>query len=372
MRYRAHAVTETPVAISLRRATGNDLDTQRFIPGTVLRGALAGVYLEERGLDVGFEALFLRRLVRYGDLRIADTRPWPYSTRQCSADPDRHPKSDNLLREAAGETCRRECAKCRSKLEIPHGYYRYRQPAESLPLQRATQTVRCHRLAHSQVDPAFLRAKPGQFHSSQLMDSGQIFEGFVHSKDAGEEALLKLIGDGRRLYVGRGRSRGQGRIRLSIYPEAGRTAERIGEKIRQMNEAARRFDQLRDSVLFSCTLDSAALVYDRWLCSRSFLDADDLSPDLNGYSGQACFQGRVDLAGWHSTAGLPKAETVAIAAGSCFLFRRNGVRDRDAEYARLAAIFADVEERGIGERLEEGLGEVTFSRTLHSELAGEA
>ena len=67
--------------------------------------------------------------------------------------------------------------------------------------------------------------------------------------------------------------------------------------------------------------------------------------------------------------GLPKAETKVIAAGSCFLFQGDAPANREAEYEKLARAFVDLEERGIGERLDEGLGEVTFCRTLHSELA---
>src|ERR1035441_1016824 len=128
MRYRVYAEAEMPAAISVRRATGNDLDTQRFIPGTVIRGALAAAYLEESGgPNAGFAALFLNRMVRYGDLRIGDARPWPLSTRQCSSHPDEHPKIDNLLREGAGRGSPRGCGErfCGSKFEPPKGYYRY-------------------------------------------------------------------------------------------------------------------------------------------------------------------------------------------------------------------------------------------------------
>jgi CRISPR-associated protein Csx10 len=364
MRYRAYAVTETPAAISVRRATGNDLDTQRFLPGTVVRGALAAAYLEESGTpDDGFDALFLKRQVRFGDLRIGDARPWPHSTRQCSFHPDDHDKVDHLLREGAQGAARVECAKCEAKLEVPKGYYRFKKPDDSHPFQYSIEKVHSHRLAHSEVDPAFLTAKPGQFHSSQLLDRGQTFEGFFHARKAGEESLLKLIGAGRTLYLGRGRSRGQGRVRLSIFPEPGRGVERMREKIRRLNEVAARFRAMKNSTVFSCTLDSAALVYDRWLCSRSFLEATDFSVDLRDYTEAACFRRLTDVAGWHAKGGLPKAEVTAIAAGSCFLFRNDAVIDREAEYGRLAKILMELEERGIGERLDEGFGEATFCRT---------
>lgn len=377
MRYRVYAEAETPAAISVRRATGNDLDTQRFIPGTVIRGALAATYLEEHGApDAGFASLFLKKMVRYGNLRIGDAKPWPLSTRQCSFHPDEHRKFDNLLRDAAHRPSPMQCedgqdGQCRAKLEVPNGYYRFKQIDESHPFQYSQEEVRSHRLAHSEIDPEFLKAKPGQFHSSQLLDRAQTFEGFFHAREDGEEMLVRLIGSGRTVYVGRGRSRGQGRIRLSLYPDLTRDAGRMREKIRKLNETAKRFPELRDLVVLSCTLDSATLVYDRWLLSRSFLEAADVLREPEEYSLASCFRQLTDISGWHAKGGLPKAEVTAIAAGSCFLFGRKEPAEREAEYEKLAKTFVDLEGRGIGERLDEGFGEVTFCRTLHSELAGD-
>jgi len=144
------------------------------------------------------------------------------------------------------------------------------------------------------------------------------------------------------------------------------------DKIRKLNEAASRFAELRGKVVFSCTLDSATLLYDRWLFSRSSLDAGDLLTQPEGYSLAASFRRLTDLSGWHAKGGLPKAEVKAIAAGSCFLFQRDAPADREAEYEKLAGAFVELEQRGIGERLDEGLGEATFCRTLHSEMAGVA
>jgi hypothetical protein len=144
------------------------------------------------------------------------------------------------------------------------------------------------------------------------------------------------------------------------------------DKIRRLNQAASRFAEFQGKVVFSCTLDSAALVYDRWLLSRSFLEAADLFAEPRGYTLASSFRRMADLSGWHAKGGLPKAETQVIAAGSCFLFQCDTPADREAEYEKLARAFVDLEEGGIGERLDEGLGEATFCRTLHSELAGDA
>jgi len=383
MRYRVFATAETPFAISVRRATGNDLDTQRFIPGTVIRGALAAAYLAEHNEpDAAFHALFLQKLVRFGDLRIGDARPWPLSVRQCAAKPDEHPKIDNLLRAGAEGVLPIECQdpeenpEDRPKLEPPQGYYRFKQPDPSRVLQYCGEEVGSRRLAHAEIDPLFLKARPGQFHSSQLVDQAQEFSGFFHARDEGEAALLSLIGKGRDVYVGRGRSRGQGRVRVSIFEEAARSPSRIRDKIERMNQVARRLGGQNDSVVFSCTLDSATVLYDRWLRPRSCLEARDLglAPAANEepYEIVAQFQRTAPITGWHAKGGLPKSETVAVSPGSCFLFRRHRCADPEVEYQRLAVIFAGLEECGVGERLDEGFGEVTFCRTLHCELAGES
>ncbi len=382
MRYRVFATAETPFAISVRRATGNDLDTQRLIPGTVIRGALAAAYLADRKeADAGFDALFLRKLVRFGDLRIGDARPWPLSVRQCAAKPDEHGKIDNLLWAGAGRVLPIECPdseedrRDRWKLEPPKGYYRFKQPDASRALQYCEEEVGSRRLAHAEIDPLFLKARPGQFHSSQVVDQAQEFSGFFHAQGDGEATLRSLIGEGRDVYVGRGRSRGQGRVRVSMFEEAARSPARIREKIQRMNQVARRLGGKEDSVVFSCTLDSATLLYDRWLRSRSCLEARDLGletdDDEKRYQRIAQYQRTAVITGWHAKGGLPKTEAAAIAPGSCFLFRRNRCVEPETEYQRLAAILAGLEERGVGERLDEGFGEVTFCRTLHCELAGE-
>jgi len=169
---------------------------------------------------------------------------------------------------------------------------------ESSPFQYCREEVRSHRLAHSQIDPEFLKARPGQFHSSQLLDPKQTFQGFFYAKDLGEETLKAFIDSGRTLYVGRGRSRGQGRVRLFLREETGRGVERMIGKIRVLNEAASRFAEFRGKVVFSCTLDSAALVYDRWLLSRSFLEAADLLDEPAGYTLASSFRRVADLSGW--------------------------------------------------------------------------
>ena len=49
MRYRVVATLESPMALSVRRATGFSIETQVYLPGTTWRGAIAESYLNSGG-----------------------------------------------------------------------------------------------------------------------------------------------------------------------------------------------------------------------------------------------------------------------------------------------------------------------------------
>jgi hypothetical protein len=81
MKFRVSLKTESVLSISKSRATGNDLETLRHIPGGVWRGAVAAALIREKRLggqaheDADFRALFLDKSVRFGDLRIEGDSP---------------------------------------------------------------------------------------------------------------------------------------------------------------------------------------------------------------------------------------------------------------------------------------------------------
>jgi hypothetical protein len=81
MRFAVRLQTRSPLAISLGRATGNQLQTARHIPGSVWRGAVAAAFIREHGLaeraheNQDFSLLFLQQKVRFGDLLPSSSRP---------------------------------------------------------------------------------------------------------------------------------------------------------------------------------------------------------------------------------------------------------------------------------------------------------
>ena len=375
MKLEVSLITEAPLAISRWRATGNELETLRHIPGTAWRGALAADIVRERKLedhahcDSRFHALFLEGKVRFGDLRPEGAAPWPLSARECSRNRE-HGVHDLLVRSALGGVLPVECSfgpedkACRSKLAVPPGFFVPRHGDPAVP-EASQPKVRIS--AHTAIDGAVLLPRPGQFFSSEVVEGGTRFEGEVWLKDP---ALKAEFDQPRQLTIGRGATRGQGLAKLEIRPPLP-SAANPRERLAQLN---RRFEP-KGLVAFTCTLRSPCLVYDDWLCARSYLLPSDIAEaayaprgELETYRLTAWFSRMMTIGGWNARASLPKGDIHTLAPGSAFLFTRSvAPGERDVEMDRLAGLLAACE-TGIGERWEEGFGEAVFCDPFHYAL----
>jgi len=386
---------ETPVAVSRRRATGNDLETLDFIPGTSVRGAMAGAYLSQGSPDdPAFTTLFLDNKVRFGDLRPGGYSRWPLSARWCRKD-ERHPQFDLLCLygalasslhqhnpaitedQAPARSALREldsigvpsdhlfeCQECGDKTAYPGDGFCVLNKEEDCYEDRKPNM---RRVAHVQIDPELLRSRNGAFHSASVITRNQTLIGRVWACSEAVPALKALVGKQMNLWVGRGRSRGQGRMTAWLDEEEADPGQ-IDHRILSLNETASQLSAaLANHVVFSCTLNSAAILLDEWLLSKDAPTAADIDPELKEYELLTCFTRGVDIAGWNAgpRAQLPKPEVRAVAAGSCFLFGKPHPGDRAQEYHRLAAILAKAENECLGERGEEGFGEAVYCSPFH-------
>jgi CRISPR-associated protein Csx10 len=372
VRFTVSLQTRSPLAISLSRATGNQLRTARHVPGAVWRGAVAAAMVRDRRLgdraheDQEFALLFLQQKVRFGDLRPSAAKPWPLSARWCKQYQERHRMVDLLLSDASSPERPLECfdaasgQPCGAKLAQPEGFYigSGKNPKATKPAARLT--------AHTAIENSSLRSRAAQFFTTEILESDQQFNGQLWAEPEAEELVSRMFEkEPFDLTVGRGTTRGQGAGVLSIaQSQGGQAVEEICASLRQFNEGCASTGE----VLFSCTLRSPCIVYDRWLCARSWLTPEDIAEaagsKLPGYELRTWFSRTVSLSGWHSAAQLPKPDTTAIAPGSAFLFRRTiDEADREREYEALAQVLAAIS--GIGERWEEGMGEAAFCDDFH-------
>jgi hypothetical protein len=324
---------------------------------------------DEAHLDSRFHALFLEGRVRFGDLRPEGAAPWPLSARECSRN-SAHGVQDFLVRSALGGNLPLECSfgpdggTCRSKLALPQGFFEWKRGGAAIPKGYRPE-VRI--LAHTAIDGAVLLPRPGQFFSSEVVEAGTRFEGDVWLKDPALEAEFDQP---RLLTIGRGATRGQGLATLEVCPPFPCEAN-LRESLAQLT---RRFEP-EGLVAFTCTLRSACLVFDDWLCARSYLTPTDIAEaagappsDLAGYRLTSWFSRFATIGGWNALARLPKGDAHMAAPGAAFLFtRRVAANEREHEMDRLTGLL-EACETGIGERWEEGFGEAVFCDPFHYAL----
>jgi hypothetical protein len=175
MRFAVQLQTRSPLAISLGRATGNQLQTARHIPGSVWRGAVAAAFIRDHDLgeqahqNSDFSLLFLQQKVRFGDLLPSLSRPWPLSARWCKQQREKHRIIDLLATDPDSTDRPLECAeesqdqKCASKLSPPDGFYigGCRQP-EPVKLQLRLA-------AHTAIENSSLRTRAAQFFTTEVL-----------------------------------------------------------------------------------------------------------------------------------------------------------------------------------------------------------
>jgi hypothetical protein len=368
VRFRVKLICLSELAISLSRAVANEAEALKFIPGAVWRGALAAQLIEEGELsepetDETFHLLFLSGLVRFGDLRPPEARPWPLSARCCKMN-ERHPFRDLLIKTARRETLAPECAApdthkrpCGAKLDHPDGYFKW----EAAKIAQA-KSVSSRVLTHTAISNSLLRVRQEQFFSNEALEAGQSCEGELWAEPAADKAIRELFAGARIVTIGRGRTRGMGIAELSCTERE--SPDRTNDIKNRLTELNRTFGS-PDHIVFTATMLSACVVFDRWLFSRPQLGPADIDPGLAGYTLKAAYSRMTTLSGWNAQAGLPKPDIAAIAPGACFLFAKEVARsEKTGELDRLAGVLAPYG-KSLGEYWEEGLGEVEYCSPFH-------
>lgn len=203
----------------------------------------------------------------------------------------------------------------------------------------------------------------------QTLQPEQRFAGVVTFPDEETATLAAqlLALQNNRLWVGAGRSRGLGEVVVEATPaQAGSTAGRLeglaATLARYCSQAGAQAPE--GQTYATLTLRSAALLTDAFGRWQPTISAESLS-NWTGLPAGAIQvrQSYLDVAwveGWNAALGLPKPDARAIVAGSCWLLRVEGVPAVDV----LAAL-ERLESDGVGERRQEGFGQVSVCDRLH-------
>ncbi len=403
-----------------------------YISGTALAGSLAAVYrLYYQQDNAQFEQLFLNGQVYYPDLYPATfgseemqealnapVYALPKTAQSCKRfsgfvplpDEDvekdeRHGARDTLLDWAAFELGNKaqEAGQAIEVISLlkplqEHKYCSY--PGCNRPMDHFTGYYRRsedEKLAKAEVE----KRKRLQTHTGINRDTGTVQEGIHYNRSVFQEhtrfwGLFKLpehlvtpletfieeVGLSGLVRVGTGRTRGMGRVHLSIEPMEAEhhSIETFRENLKTFDDKLRKVAQHWFPVgkynlalkpfYFAVTLHSPLILRDSLLRYAGALDKQTLAAllDLPADTPEDTFELLYQSAstrrvtGWNELWGTPRTNEYAIDTGSVFLFSSAVEMNK-----QLCEALFKLEEEGTGERRAEGFGRLRISDPFHLE-----
>jgi CRISPR-associated protein Csx10 len=385
---------EKPLRTGTLKPRGDYLDTRDYLPGSVLRGALAE-WLKLQGRKSQIVPTVQR--VRFGNLFPSPTEsiwalPFPMTALGCKLhsgfrriprDPTEKPGHgirDSLLIALAYAELERQgvrfpvpmllrCThetkgeKCGARMERVSGFYATLPEGwRVMKIEKALQT----KVALSRHRRA---SQEGMLYRVIGMRPKGCFVGRLWTED---EALVKELQRAvEHVGIGSLTTRGFGTARLK---ETKPRLDPIEERLRTFNEKLR--EVWRDLADLARQTGSPAPMEP----SGTYFSVDLLAPavlrdphglptlklflDFNGHVLEPVFWAtQPTVVGGFSVAwGLTKPTHLGAAMGSVFVFRT------DASQDKLLPFLGDLEARGVGLRTDEGLGEILICHPLHKEV----
>ncbi len=423
----------SPLAIRSDHAAGG-ANSAAYISGTALSGSLASVYrLYNPDDSTHFEQLFLSGEVQYPDLYPAMFKPdgmqdavdypvypLPKTAQSCKRFPgfseaqgdksddedEPHGIRDSLLDWAAFKIAllaqkngqaidsttllsplqaQKKCQvpECEKPMDHISGFYR-RDP-ESGKMAKAGDETRLQ--THTGINRDTGTVQEGILYNRLVFVEHSRFWGMVKLPEqlaVPFHAFIEEVGRTGLVRVGTGRTRGMGKVHLSVEPleDEQNRFEQFKDRLRGFN------DKLHTQVTeafpanvvgnlalqpfyFSLTLHSPAILCDPMLRYHGSINTNVLAELLNiphdnfTLVYQAASTRRVS--GWNELWGLPRTNEYAIDTGSVFLFGSHIAPDEDKDNTLWQALFK-LEEEGIGRRKAEGFGRVSVSDPFHLEV----
>ena len=409
---RMHSVTAKLLApLVIRRDRQSERSAGvRSVSGTLVRGALASIYLQHsEEPDDNFRHLFLNESTcRFGPL---DPGPdvYPLTAVTCKRESWRHALLDQLWfrvaqHYAAGQTPDqfderwRRCGQCEADLKSHEGFWS-ENGSSIRDLSSGPRRVD----THVGIDRSTGTAAESIFYTLEAMmpSGGEVdLYGTLWADSRALECLTSLLDrECGRISVGHARTRGYGDVQIQL--------SRDGAKEDARSEARRWQAWSRDLIcflkqegletpgldtggfFFSVSFPNGAVLADRFLCHS--LDPADMvgwlpaMPDVAnafpvhrrpirefGATGRIRWIAGVTrperLRGWNAAHGLPRQDEWAVARGATYVYCFSGdEQDREALFEQLSRLSAD----GMGLRRNEGFGVALISDKFHRRVRPE-
>jgi CRISPR-associated protein Csx10 len=387
----------SPLAFSERKPGEQYRNSLPFVPGGALYGALGALcYSSERFADIRCRNAY--PLLPEARAPGVQARPLPLTAIQRKGQDEAVPR-DALVERVCWERQQPPAliyaptapdgrpfegvGKAFYTLTGAKGFTRHAVPQRVLTrvaINRTTGTAEDQRLYSPLVLSEVVRdkGKDGEKDKDEDKVHPTVFRGTVVLPDGDETALKAFREIAQKAlreitHVGGRQTSGLGRISITAEPGVAEDAAAIKARVERLTklfqEQAKRYQALGgdawdipDGTIFTVNLLSdAILVEDGWLptytLSREMLEqATGIEVRL-----VRAFTGATIIAGWSMLWQRPKATAPGVTMGSLFVFQADQ-KLSDADYKALAQLQTD----GIGERRQEGYGQIRICDEFHS------
>ena len=392
-----------PVAIKRDRQSERS-ESVHSIAGTLVRGALAALYLQHHGqVDRTFNRLFLNEAsCRFGPLDPGPSH-FPLTAASCKREDIKHALVDQLWfriaqHHSAGDvpenatTTWRQCGKCEADLKGHDGFWQQRENGHLDAMD-----IDSHVAAHVGIDRQTATAAESIFYTLEsMLPSGEEVDlhGWLMADDEAFADLEQLLQDESHcISVGHHRTRGYGDVCLTLGEPVDRVVSQSHtENWKQWSRDLIEFlsspplsvpDLDPESFYFSLSFSTGAVFVDRflrytidpadmisWLPPMPSVDAAfpvrDRPPQELSAGGTVRWITAITrherLRGWNAAHGLPRQDEWVVARGAVYVYCFQGTaEEREALIQQLATLSKD----GVGLRRNEGFGTVIVSDDFH-------
>lgn len=404
---------QAPLAIGQRKPAGSVSEAMDYIPGTVIRGAIAGKLLQHGEPEVGddFHKLFVDEgaaifqnaytaIAKVGDDKYmvspSEIKVLPATALSSKTDSGFKPRKAGVFDALIDSFCAREQglfyepnSKEGDRVEPFSGFYSSSEDVmheDGKPVIRYfSHSVSKRLLTRVGINRRRATAQDEILYSLEVLNEFQgkarqeptVYKGSILiDSDCVAEGLYGLIEQNdNRFRLGGSASRGLGKVKLDpSLKDADESTAELSQRLDKFNHilharwqkwgvlgSGRSFPE--DCIFFSIGLESEAILTENW--RRTFAFSAAMLCQLTKSPGnkvtlEMAYSSYGYCSGWNAAWGLAKDVELTTAMGSVFLFSVPEI-DKLNWIEKLA----ELERKGIGDRTSEGFGRIRVCDEFH-------